>query len=51
MGMIAKNSKSGHKEFKVGKSHDPASEGGYYWYSPDAKYFVKRQYNKASIEG
>ncbi len=43
---------SGHKEFMMGQFPGPAYEDkGYYWYSPDAKYFVKRQYDKASIDG
>ena len=39
---------SGHKEFMSGSMPGPASEDkGYYWYSPEVKYFVKRQYDKA----
>ena len=43
---------NGHKEFTMGQFPGPASEDkGYYWYSPDAKYFVKRQYDKALTDG
>lgn len=39
---------SGHKEYMAGIMPGPASEDkGYYWYSPEVKYFVKRQYDKA----
>jgi len=42
---------SGHKEYQMGLFPRPGSEGkGYYWYSPDVKYFVKCQYDKASID-
>ncbi len=42
---------SGHKEFTMGQFPGPAYEDkGYYWYSPDAKYFVKREYDKAAID-
>jgi hypothetical protein len=38
---------SGHKEFMAGIMPGPAREHkGYYWYSPEAKYFLKRQYDK-----
>ena len=39
---------SGHKEYMAGMMPGPAYENkGYYWYSPEVKYFVKRQYDKA----
>jgi len=39
---------NGHKEYMAGAMPGPASEDkGYYWYSPEVKYFVKRQYDKA----
>ena len=43
---------SGHKESTGGGTYPtPAyEEKGYYWYSPDVKYFVKRQYDKVSID-
>jgi hypothetical protein len=43
---------SGHKEIMGGGViPTPAyEEKGYYWYSPDVKYFVKRQYDKVSID-
>jgi hypothetical protein len=38
---------SGHKEYMAGIMPGPAYENkGYYWYSPEVKYFVKRQYDK-----
>jgi len=42
---------SGHKEFMMGTFPGFASEDkGYYWYSPDVKYFVKCQYDKDSVK-
>jgi hypothetical protein len=42
---------NGHKEFTMGQFPGPAYEDkGYYWYSPGVKYFVKRQYDKTSID-
>ena len=38
---------SDHKEYMAGIMPGPAYENkGYYWYSPEVKYFVKRQYDK-----
>jgi hypothetical protein len=42
---------NGHKGLPGGThTTPPYEEKGYYWYSPDVKYFVKRQYDKVSID-
>ena len=42
---------SGYKDYQVGLFPRPGFEfKNYYWYSPDVKYFVKCEYDKALIE-